>query len=210
MTRWIAAAAVLASLALIGCRDMGSAGANDGGDPKDQTVVGVKTGSEKGRYTDTLPRFDPKARDGWPALLVEWAEKATKRYDAPTLTASAVAGLDDDVLIVDVREAREIGVSRIKGSMPLSSQIQRLEFIRKAKGKTVVVYCTVGWRSAEFAARLEEEGVDAYNLDGGLCGWAAAGQQIVNAMGLATNEIHAYNEDFAGAVPDGFEPRIRP
>lgn len=207
MKLWLAAAAVLV---LVGCRDMGRAGANDGGDPTDQEVIGVKTGSEDGRYSDTLPRFDPKAREGWPDLLIEWAEKAKKTYDAPTLTAPAVAGLGDDVLLVDVREAREIGVSRIKGSMPLSSQIAQLEFIRKAKGKTVVVYCTVGWRSAKFAARLDEEGVDAYNLDGGLCGWAAAGQQIVNAMGLETNEIHAYSEDFAGAVPDGYEPRIRP
>jgi len=191
VTRWLACVVVLAAL---GCQDMGNADANDKND----------------HYTDTLPRFDPKARAGWSELLVEWADKAKARFKAPTLSAQSVAGLGDDVLIVDVREAREIGVSRIKGSMPLSSQIARLEFIRKAKGRTVVVYCTVGWRSAEFAARLDEEGVDAYNLDGGLCGWAAAGLQLVNAMGLETNEIHAYSQDFAGAVPDGYEPRISP
>lgn len=189
MRRGFAAAAVLT---LLGCGEM----FDDGENPSP--------------ITDTKPRFDPGDREGWPELLTEWADKAENRYEAPTLSAAEVAALGEGVLIVDVRELREIGVSRIPNSMPLTSQVARLEFIRKAGDRTVVVYCTVGWRAAEYTQRLVEDGIDAYNLDGGICAWAAAGQPLHNSLGLDTTEVHVYKSDFAGALPDGYEPIIRP
>jgi rhodanese-related sulfurtransferase len=197
-----------AALALFAsaCTDMRGADASDG----TSSSAGVKTGSENARYTETLPRFDPGAREGWPELLISWAEKATGRFGVPTLTAAGAAGLSDEVLIVDVRETREIKISRISGSLPLSSKTAQSDFIARAAGKTVVVYCTVGWRSAEYTERLVVAGVDAYNIDGGICGWAASGEPLINSLGLISHDIHAYNADFTGAVPEGYEPVLRP
>lgn len=38
-------------------------------------------------------------------------------------------------------------------------------------GKTVVCYCTVGYRSSSLAAKLRGQGLEAKNLEGGIVRW---------------------------------------
>jgi len=140
----------------------------------------------------------------WPPHLTEWAEKARAKYDVPTLGAAEAAALPDDAVIVDVREAREVAVSGLPRAMALTGEQTRSEFLRQAAGETVLVYCTVGWRSAQYTQQLVQAGVNAFNLNGGLCAWAAAGRPLVDAQGKPTTAIHAYSKDFADCVPPGF------
>jgi rhodanese-related sulfurtransferase len=151
----------------------------------------------------SVPPADAAA--AWPAQLAEWSAKARAEIGSPTLSAAQAAALPDDVLIVDVREPREIAVSGLARAMPLTSEASREEFVRKAAGETVLVYCTVGWRSAQYAKLLADAGVNAFNIDGGLCAWAAAGLPLQDPRHQPTKRIHAYSRDFAGCVPAGFE-----
>jgi rhodanese-related sulfurtransferase len=151
------------------------------------------------------PAHGADATARWPEQLREWSAKAREEIGAPTLTAAEAAALPDDVLVVDVREAREIAVSTLPRAMPLASEAARDEFVRKAAGETVLVYCTVGWRSAQYAKALADAGITAFNIDGGLCAWAAAGLPVLDAAHQPTKRIHAYSRDFAGCVPAGFE-----
>jgi rhodanese-related sulfurtransferase len=143
-----------------------------------------------------------------PRALQEWIERAEREIGAPTVAPGAVAGLPDDLVVIDVREAREIAVSRLEGALALDSDDDRAGFLAQDDDRPVLVYCTVGWRSAKYAAELAALGRTAYNLRGGLCGWAAAGLPLVDDQGQVTRAIHAYSDAFADCVPGGFEPIV--
>ena len=44
----------------------------------------------------------------------------------------------------------------------------------------MLVVCKVGARSAQVAAYLVHNGIEAFNLDGGLLDWEAAGRPLVS------------------------------
>lgn len=61
-------------------------------------------------------------------------------------------------------------VSRLPGSLSAAEfEAQRADF----EGKTVVCYCTVGYRSSAYAAKLRQQGWEAKNLEGGVIRWVS-------------------------------------
>ena len=89
-----------------------------------------------------------------------------------------------DALLIDVREPGEWsrGVAQGAALLPLSdltgSRAQWGEFLTRAAGKEILVYCASGGRSGMAARILTAEGIRAANT-GGLSDWAAAGWPIV-------------------------------
>ena len=83
------------------------------------------------------------------------------------------------LLVLDVREPDEWDEGHISGAqhVPMMTVPAELESIRES-GQVLVV-CHVGARSARVAAFLQAQGVDAYNLAGGMVAWARAGREIV-------------------------------
>ncbi len=155
------------------------------------------------------PAFVPTSPVPRPPLLDEWIVKARQEVGAPTKQADEVRGLPAPVLFLDVREAREVAVSKIPGAMPLTSEAAREEFLRKFPvGTTLLVYDTVGYRSAQYARRLSEAGAQAFNIEGGVCAWVAAGARIVDARNQATRRLHAGSDELAPAVPQGYVPVV--
>lgn len=84
---------------------------------------------------------------------------------------------DEEVIIFDIREADEFQVSHMEDSILVSPKISADEFIREyaemAKGKTVVLYCSVGQRSSILAKKVQTELTSSgsgpvYNLEGGV------------------------------------------
>jgi len=159
----------------------------------------------------------------WPAPLTDIAARARDRFEAPTVSVEEAARIAGDAVLVDVRTPQEIGVSRIRGAVALDSEAARRAFLetRRSRGgaapgggepddRTVLVYCTAGWRSAEFAAALAEVGVSAWNVEGGLCAWAANGRPIVDGDDRPTRRIHAYSDAFEGCVPATHEAVTAP
>jgi len=95
----------------------------------------------------------------------------------------------DGVVLVDVREPEEIAVSRIPEAIAKEEfEASREEY----RGKKVVAYCTIGARSGEYAEELGGEGIDAYNLEGGILAWLHAGQEVIDPTGEATDQVHVY------------------
>ncbi|MCH8801321.1 MAG: aminopeptidase P family N-terminal domain-containing protein [Chloroflexi bacterium] len=64
----------------------------------------------------------------------------------------------EDLVIVDVRESNELEVSMIPGALSRSDFEARLE---EFGGMTIVVHCTIGYRSGLYVAELNEKGIDA-------------------------------------------------
>ncbi len=89
----------------------------------------------------------------------------------------------DDLLIVDVREPDEYRLGHIPGSLLVPRGTleaaadprnrHRVEPLCSARGRTIVVYCDTGARSALAADTLNQMGFASYNLAGGIVLWEA-------------------------------------
>lgn len=140
------------------------------------------------------------AKESWSAeqpfrrMLVKHKREII-RMDHPTIRpaagrAPAVApatlqrwldqGHDDagrEVVLLDTRNAFEVGYGTFDGALdwgierftqfPAAARQHRAEL----EGKTVVSFCTGGIRCEKAAIHLQEIGVDAYQLDGGILGY---------------------------------------
>jgi rhodanese-related sulfurtransferase len=119
------------------------------------------------------------------ADLVAEARASIKEY-----SVEEVAGLLDDPAhqVVDIRDPRELVR---EGTIPGATKAPRgmLEFwvdpespYYKAHlddGRTLVLFCGSGWRSALTAKTLQDMGFDTVaHLEGGFSAWKAAGQPI--------------------------------
>lgn len=124
---------------------------------------------------------------------------ATRYGDVPTVSTAALADwLADSTraapVLLDAREPAEYAVSHLPGARrvdPDASAAALRRFVEP--GRPVVVYCSVGVRSAGVAARLRQAGVaDVANLEGSIFRWANEGRPVVRA-GRAVGEVHPYN-----------------
>ena len=62
------------------------------------------------------------------------------------------------------------------------------------KNKTIVVYCSIGYRSEKIAEKLRRKGYTVFNLYGGIFDWKNKGNTVVDSLGNTTEKVHAYNE----------------
>ena len=82
-----------------------------------------------------------------------------------------------DSVLLDVRENNELSDGMLNGAVhiPLSVINKRLSELDKHKGKTVLVYCRSGNRSAGVCRTLTGRGFEkVYNLSGGMMAWQDA------------------------------------
>ncbi|WP_295842643.1 sulfurtransferase [uncultured Microbacterium sp.] len=107
---------------------------------------------------------------------------------APAVTPDTLrrwldAGVDDagrEVVLIDTRNAFEVDYGTFAGAkdwrierftqFPDAAASHREEL----EGKTVVSFCTGGIRCEKAALYLRDEGLEAYQLEGGILGWFAA------------------------------------
>jgi adenylyltransferase/sulfurtransferase len=80
----------------------------------------------------------------------------------------------DDLQIIDVREANEVAVAKIPGTIhiPLGQVINRMGEIDQAR--ETVVHCKIGGRSAKAIEALKRSGFSGNltNLRGGITAWS--------------------------------------
>ena len=98
-------------------------------------------------------------------------------------------------LLLDIREIEEYKVSHIKNANYAGYNdfsIDQFESINK--DTTIVVYCSVGYRSSEVAQKLIEAGFkDVRNLYGGIFQWINQEREIVKDS-VITDSLHTYNK----------------
>lgn len=89
---------------------------------------------------------------------------------------------DSNIVVLDVRTAREYAEGHIEGSINIDQS--QSDFIEKAcaalpADKKIAVYCRSGRRSANAAGRLADEGYLCVNLKGGILAWKEAEKPVV-------------------------------
>lgn len=120
------------------------------------------------------------------------------------LQSQLEADADSRPLLVDVREEEEFSVSHLPGAVNLQSAASVAELVANSD-RPVVVYCSVGYRSAAVASELETMGIhNVRNLQHSIFAWANQGLPMENAGGR-TDKVHPYNRIWGSLV----EPELR-
>jgi rhodanese-related sulfurtransferase len=95
----------------------------------------------------------------------------------------------EDFLLIDVRTEKEYKISKIEGAIHL----EHPDKIKVSKTSKIVVYCSVGYRSAIFADILRQKGyIHVWNLRGSIFEWANKGYPLTNGK-QKTKYVHPYN-----------------
>ena len=98
------------------------------------------------------------------------------------------------MVLLDVRSPEEFAVSQLKGgvSVPtekaLSKQVDTLQ-----KDTLIVVYCSVGLRSAVTVQALQKRGFrNVFNLEGSLFEWANTGLPVYQGE-MKVDRVHPFD-----------------
>jgi rhodanese-related sulfurtransferase len=145
-------------------------------------VVGIVIGAGRPLALGAVQRI---AARKFPAVLwLEPEELALWRSDSSRAQP----------VLLDARTSPEYAVSHLKGATRIDPRVPLLKGIGAFPRDTpVVVYCTVGYRSARVAQWLRRQGFrTVYDLAGGVFAWANEGRPM-EADGRAALSVHPYN-----------------
>ncbi len=107
------------------------------------------------------------------------------------------------MIVFDTREQDEFVVSHLAGAIRIAPDMPTEEFLAEfghlVRGKRVVFYCSVGARSTQYAAGVQDAlkaqgATDIVNLARGIFGWHNDGRPLVDQSGERTHEIHPFDE----------------
>jgi rhodanese-related sulfurtransferase len=112
------------------------------------------------------------------------------------------------ILVYDVREREEFVISRIPGAMHVNpatpAELGLARIAGRARGATVVFYCAIGMRSADFAQGVYHElmargAQKVLVLEGGIIDWHNQGQSLVDSNG-PSRFVHPFNDELKGRL----------
>jgi rhodanese-related sulfurtransferase len=154
------------------------------------------------------------ADGGKPLRLVE--QHVARRYASlthlePEAVAAGLARVGGTLLLLDAREPEEFAVSRLPGAIHIPPRITaadfRADYGSRAAGRDIVVYCSVGIRSARLAFALRDV-IDACgarscaNMSGGIFRWHNESRPLEAVEG-APRVIHPYSAYWSRFIAGG-------
>lgn len=99
-------------------------------------------------------------------------------------------------VVLDARTEAEYTLSHLRQAQRIDPDHPQLEDIADVKDTPIVVYCSVGYRSARIADKLEQAGFShVFNLEGSIFKWANENRPIF-ASDRPTNLVHPYNPNW--------------
>lgn len=106
--------------------------------------------------------------------------------------------------LLDTREQEEYNISHIPNAHFASYSDFDIEpYLGLPRDTTIVVYCSIGYRSEKIGEKLQKAGfTKVFNLYGSLFEWANQGYPLENDKGLVTNQVHTYNKNWSQWVND--------
>lgn len=113
-------------------------------------------------------------------------------------TAELAAWLEKDhvpqPLLLDARTLEEYQVSHLLNAKPVPNNLQDLIDESINLTTPIVVYCSVGYRSAAIARRLQSMGYqNVFNLDGSIFQWINENRSVYQE-GQPVTKVHPYNK----------------
>jgi rhodanese-related sulfurtransferase len=104
-----------------------------------------------------------------------------------------------NVFILDAREREEFDVSHLPGAIHVGDKRVDMSLLGSVtESDTIIVYCTVGYRSEKVAEKLRDAGyTNTFNLFGGIFAWKNDGGKVVDRSGRSTEKVHCYNKSWS-------------
>lgn len=116
--------------------------------------------------------------------------------DTATLAQWLTQPQGRQVVLLDVREVAEFDVSHLRGARRVSPEAREMAALRLPRTATIIVYCSVGYRSAALGQRLRAAGYQqVYNLQGGIFQWANEGRSLHRGS-TSVNQVHPYDREW--------------
>ncbi len=110
------------------------------------------------------------------------------------------------VVLLDTRLEAEFAVSHLEGATRVDPDALPSSLSPLPDDAKIVVYCSVGYRSAAVARRLSQAGYEnIYNLEGGIFGWANGGEKLYQGAERAS-KVHPYSGTWGRLLDDEFHP----
>ena len=125
-----------------------------------------------------IARKFPHVESITPQALAKWLEDAAKTQP----------------ILLDARSEAEYEVSHLWQARRIDPDDANLTALAEVSKQTpIVVYCSVGYRSAAVASRLVEGGIErVYNLEGSIFQWVNEGYPVFKYE-RRTMLVHRYN-----------------
>ena len=119
------------------------------------------------------------------------------KFSVPLISVEALRQhtMKEKIYIFDTRELVEYQVSHIPGAQYLGYNDFKDSHLREVPtDATIVVYCSVGYRSEKIGERILAKGyTQVFNLYGSIFEWAEQGFPLQNAKKQSTTALHTYN-----------------
>jgi rhodanese-related sulfurtransferase len=128
-------------------------------------------------------------------LIKVWLRKTFP--EVPSLTTQELArqldaGEEFSPILLDARKNEEFAVSHLPNAY-LAGQVETVQQMDLSPDQPMVVYCSVGYRSARLVQKLQQAGFsEAKNLEGSIFQWANEGRPLVRD-GKPVETVHPYN-----------------
>lgn len=128
--------------------------------------------------------------------------------DVPVITADSLAQRFADTtaarpILLDARTPEEYAVSHLPGAQRVPPDADTVAGIDTLSRETpIVVYCSVGYRSARIASRLRAQGfTNVSNLEGSIFRWANEGRPVVRDE-TPVRAVHPYDNTWGRLLND--------
>lgn len=138
--------------------------------------------------------------------LIRLKFPSVQRITTAELAQRLQQGTSPHPLVLDARTEAEYAVSHLQTARqidPSNSEQVAVSSLRDVpQNAPIVVYCSVGYRSARAAEQLTQAGFHCvYNLEGGIFQWANEGRSLLQ-NGQPTRQVHPYNATWEKLLKD--------
>lgn len=151
-----------------------------------------------------------------PPGISQWEEVLSRvREDFPDVRMTTTQQLADwqadtqrgPPLLLDARAADEYSVSHLRGAVLADSDLAlRTALNGVGPDDPVVVYCSVGYRSAKTVQDIQEMGYqNVTNLEGSIFAWANEGRPVFRGN-EPVSEVHPYDEQWGKLLDGQYHP----
>ena len=132
--------------------------------------------------------------------------KSLYRYNIPVISPEELKK-SPGAIILDTRSPEEFRVSHLKGSILIDYRTFKPSDVASIDNHyKVVVYCSIGCRSARIGKKLQKLGFsNVKNLYGGIFHWKNQGNEVISQNGDRTDSVHTYNKVWSKWLKNGIK-----
>lgn len=108
-------------------------------------------------------------------------------------------------VLLDTRESEEFEVSHLPNAELAGYDDFEMSSVKQfSKEDTIIVYCSVGYRSERIGEKLQNAGYKhVFNLYGGIFNWKNHDGVVVTSTNDTTEKVHTYNKNWSRFLEKG-------